>query len=480
MNILWYFMLSNQNINTDSQYIFMQNMIEGVLKTDPTVNFVVMMPLNPKIHFTNDGFFDEHRDRVMVLSYPAPAGKTTHALFFNSQLIFETCKKYGICTILNNIPEVGTAMSKIQPDPSINAPLCITYNHYTIHPSLPYPMRGYENLRCLALMGNWFSHKVIFNTRYHYSMHQDNLKEFGFYSNFNEDIEKKLAIVPGPIMGKTMRKNFDLNAPFKTGPKIIFYYNHRLQEYKHYETTFDLLNFLWQTGRREFELWLSYNSGDQIKWALKQYPFAMVNSAQTHDEYYFNLKTPHFNVTNTVHETFCYAILESALLGGIPVIPRRVTFPELFPSDYPFFFSDDEEEKLLLTRILDRQFSDDYLTDLSISLRKRFSEMFENERVGKMMLDAINSVWLPYQRAGWVRLKPEHKKGLADLLWKHNNKKTAFLDLYNEYLATNVLGNQSMPGWRFGHQLECFPHEKVFYGDKYFIVPRLKSTIPPD
>lgn len=55
---------------------------------------------------------------------------------------------------------------------------------------------------------------------------------------------------------------------------------------------------------------------------------------RTKEEYWKTLKMSHVVVSTAKHEFFGVAIIEAVLLGCCPILPNRLVYPELYPSQY--------------------------------------------------------------------------------------------------------------------------------------------------
>ena len=68
-------------------------------------------------------------------------------------------------------------------------------------------------------------------------------------------------------------------------------------------------------------------------------------------QYYDLLATSRVCVSDSYQETFGYAMLEAGALGCIPVVPRRLCYPEMYPE--PFLFETEDELIARVRRALD-------------------------------------------------------------------------------------------------------------------------------
>jgi hypothetical protein len=299
----------------------------------------------------------------------------------------------------------------------------------------------------------------------------DTVKEFKLDALIPQ-IKSKMRVIPIPVLDEDMKKHYE-NArtrEFEVGEKIIFVYNHRLQLFKKYTDTFEALHDLWKEGYKNFEVHLSYASGDNVKKVAKEYPFIKILTTHTHEEYYERLTQPHFNITTSGYETFSISIADSALLGGIPIIPKTTVFPELVPDNYPFFFNDKKELKNIVRNILTKGYHPDYLKEIKKEITKTY-ERFNSDDIGKTMYETIERMYLPHIQGEWGKFKK--KKQFIKVLNEHNNKPWVLNDAKIEIRKKLILGNQALQPWRIIMLLETLPHSKYFNKGMTTIVPKL-------
>lgn len=485
MNISWVFMVSQQTINADSNWAYLKSMVEGLNHAaeqrgeQDRLLFHIWMPHNDNLRYEPDGFSNRHSN-VKITPMPMPSRKNLQSKDFNAERIYQETVKQGISVYWNNIPEIGAELSYLLANywatgDMTPGPFTLTYNHYTIHDTLPYAVYGYNDLRIKEVLGNYLSDMAVFNSAHNERMLRDNAAEFGL-THWIDDIERRNALVhiPIPVLGDELRPfvedvsngyewhdsdaafPYDRNGdPDTDGP--MFYYNHRLQAYKHWRDTFDLLDSFWKSGHKNFRVNLSYGDGDNSKRVKSDYPFIRLKRTHTHEDYYDALRVPHFNTLNTTHETFCIAIVESALLGGIPIVPDRVTFPDIFPDDYTFMFSDGDEQHELIHNALTGGWSESYLSDEKLALRDHFSQ-YNVEDVGELAYEELRSRVI--QRADEFYTMLKDPDTVDDFFTGYGGGWTPFKTFYNRFSRRTSMGEQAMPTWRFSTLLERYDHRK--------------------
>lgn len=474
----WAFMVSAQLINADSNYKFLKGMMDGWMNAcdeagEPRDSWVVLLPHNNQVTYKNDGFFAKYPDHIKAVPYPAPSGKNLHSKDFQAQRVFDITRDYGLGMFWSNIPEISGQLSELIPNywasgDRTPGPWTVTYNHYTIHPTLPYAGNGgYRYMRVMEVLGNYMSDLAVFNSAHNERMLRDNAEEYGL-SHWFTDMERRDAIgrVPIPVLDNELRPFYeetkdddfgDTYAPTEDG--VTFQYNHRLQAYKHWRDTFDLLQAEWDSGKTNFHVELSYGSGDYTKKVRGDYPFIRLRKTHEHADYYRALQKPHFNTINTTHETFCIALVESALLGGIPIVPDRVTFPEIFPDDYAFMFSSGDEQQQMIRDVLDGSYSPEYLTDVKHGLRDHFAQ-YNSRDVGKLAYHTVKSGFRKYALEHYGMLK--HPDRLHEWLEKNEGRSAPWPEVKKGIRKSVGVSAQAIPSWRASALLELFGTHATF------------------
>ncbi len=449
----WFFMISNQLVNSDSNYKFMTSVIDGLDKNNL---YVIFFPQNKNIRYEDDGFFDN--PRILPIIQRSPSQKTHQSIYFDSGFVYQKGMQYGINVMFNNIIEVMPQMHQtFRTFRNSKIPYLVGYPHYTIHPSIGYPMFAYEGLRLLGCLGNYMSHLLLYNSRYHYSMLEDNLKEFHL-DKWIEPIKNKTEYVGIPVYDSEMKKH---TPETKYDPdNIKYYYNHRLQNYKRWTDTFDLFTKLYNKGYNNLEVLLSYNSGDYTK-EVSSKPYVRLQKTHTHNEYYEKLSQPHFNTINTIHETFCISIVESGLLGGIPIIPKTVTFPELFPKNYQYYYNTPTEQEEIIKNTLNMTKKDipQYQED-NTKIREHLLK-YDTKIIGKNIQQIIQK-GLEDEAKNILhqQLKKQHRTNITKILKQNNGETIPLRELTIQIRNKTGLGRQALPDYILTTILEILPHHK--------------------
>ena len=131
--------------------------------------------------------------------------------------------------------------------------------------------------------------------------------------------------------------------------KFTFCYNHRLQAYKNWETTFEIFDELYK--KHDFDVAVCPVGTSNIEKVNKR-PYTTIYDCKTEKEYYDVLKKCHANTFNSQYETFCISIFESMMLGLATIVPNTTTMPELLGKESWQLFNNIEEQKQKLSDLL--------------------------------------------------------------------------------------------------------------------------------
>jgi glycosyltransferase involved in cell wall biosynthesis len=297
----------------------------------PDYQFVIVFP-DSKSHYKydDDGLFS--LPNVFRVGHRISPRKMSHVISFNGDFYDQLFRKIGFDVILCNQVEIAAQLGQAGQATFASAgrPLNYACHYYVIHKSLPYLFENMmEHVAFAQIMGARFADYNIFNSEYCKWMLNDTAKIY-----LNDDsckaIEEKSCVIPMGTLEPSLRY-------VKTSNDIpIIIYNHRLQTYKNYKKTFEILADLYDRG-------------------LKSYPFVELKLCATREEYLRVLVQGDINVTNTQHETFCMSAVESMAVGQPVVAPNGLTFPEITGRDhtrYPYLFESDSEQVEYIRRLL--------------------------------------------------------------------------------------------------------------------------------
>ncbi len=184
---------------------------------------------------------------------------------------------------------------------------------------------------------------------------------------------------------------------YKRDKTPVILWNHRWEHDKDPETFFKALFKLDKKGL-DFNLVILGQSYKEIpgifdeakkKLSKRLLHFGYVTSSR---EYARWLKSSDIVVSTATHEFFGMAIIEAVRAGCRPLLPNRLSYPELFPGEFLY------EEK-------------DFFSRLSYEILKK--ERISNDR-------AIGLT----ERFSWDKLEPEYRKWFVDAKVYLNSKKS--------------------------------------------------------
>jgi len=424
----------------------MKTTITPLLEQNPDWHFIVVWPKKTKGHqwvYTEDGFFKN--PQIIRIPMEIPTRKMDMVTNWPSNYWRKVFKQFVPDVIWNHSVE-STALFRSLLSTFSSRPPIISQHHYVIHESLPYPSAYMESIRFLQL-GSMLGDYNLFNSDHCRKMLQDNIDEMlnkdYFDKNFKGEV-LKFSVIPD---------DFPKPEPIKDKIRII--YNHRLQDYKHFFTTFDLLHEIWNEGLTNFEVIVTNpDKGNFGK--LHKYPFVKAWSADDRDEYLDLLKTGHLNITNSSHETFCLSALESLAMGQILVAPNSVTFPELVPDNYKYLFDTKKQQKEILVDLLSKP------------------ETFETERKGIMdstrkqfsihkLTEGYERVFKQFNECDLGKHRERTQKAIQGVLKDFNG----FVDydtLQTYFQRKHNLGPQSTPRFKLKKMLNNAGCEDYFKG----------------
>ena len=213
-------------------------------------------------------------------------------------------------------------------------------------------------------------------------------------------------------------------------------YNHRLQDYKNYLTTFEMLAQLWTT-HKNFRVMVT-NPNAQNFSKISHYPFVEGKSIANHDQYLKELSTCHLNITNTQHETFCISALESLAFGQILVAPKAMTFPELVPPNYPYLFTNEEEQYRILDKLLTNP---TFIEQARLEIMGYTRTTFADYKIGKEYVAIFNQ----YADREWSEDNFKGSSAGAFQAVRTKNQGFTTLSEIQRQLSHHNLGKQAMP-----------------------------------
>lgn len=376
MHVLIVPMYSKQEINGDSGYVLCAHMVRGMLEVAPDWRFVFVFP-DGKSGYTYepDGLFD--LPNVIRVPQRINPRKHSNAVSFDGGWYDALFREMGFDVVWCNLVEsAGSIKHSGEGSYMPNSwPVVVAAHNYIIHKTLPYAFEAMEHTAVAQILGASLAHHHVFNSHYSRQMFIDTASRYLRADYLDEVLERSSIIHLGMIDDQLPYTEND-NAP----PVII--YNHRLQAYKNWKTTFDVLFDLWNEGLR-FKVIYTNNTAENTR-PLAAYPFVDIRINPTRAEYIRAIQCGDINVTNSQHETFCISAIESMALGQVLVAPNGLTFPELTGREktgYPFLFNSIDEEKNIIRRLIgDADLRRKWARAMSEHVRREFGVRLWAER----------------------------------------------------------------------------------------------------
>lgn len=227
---------------------------------------------------------------------------------------------------------------------------------------------GYINyLSCLA------ADRIVFNSQFHFDEFMEALpallRAFPDYTHLNtvREIRKKSTVLH---LGMNLEAHDTYAAEYPTpdwGPATrspIILWNQRWEYDKNPEAFFRVMNRLDDSGHR-FRLILAgehfQEQPYEFERAFERYAERILHYgyAEDFEEYSRLLHRAHLVVSTSVHEYFGVAIMEAIYCGCHPLLPNRLSYPELVPESLhrpllhaPILYDDEDELFDILGRVM--------------------------------------------------------------------------------------------------------------------------------
>jgi len=186
--------------------------------------------------------------------------------------------------------------------------------------------------------------KVIFNTRYNMNT---------FFAGAEQFLKKMPDHVPAGLIEQIKHKSDVINVPIypvkyknMAGEKPVILWNHRWE----YDKAPDrFLNFLRELDKRKFDFDLNIigqvfrDVPASFETIQKEFKDKIVNwgYAESRDRYEEIISKSSHIISTSIHDFQGLAVMEAADAGCVPVLPDRVAYSEIFPSDYLYASSGD-------------------------------------------------------------------------------------------------------------------------------------------
>lgn len=318
-----------------------------------------------------DGMIRNSRHTIEILTMPARFWKWRMkgaALHFAEQINNPENYDLILATDLINITDLKVLLGN-------KCPPIILYFHEN---QLAYPLNINEKLDyhygLTDLTNSLGADRIIFNSHTHMNTFLTELPMFlshlpDFIPNWSIDkiAAKSFVIYPG--IENAVRTN-KTEKQINEIPLIIW--NHRWEFDKNPDTFFKVL-FNLKKERIPFQLALlgeSYKKKPPI--FLEAEKFLQKNIIhsgyiENYNDYVALLNKGDIVVSTANQENYGIAVIEAILAGCMPLLPERLSYPELIPSEYhsECLFNDEKDLELKIKRVLkgDTVFKQSDLTD---------------------------------------------------------------------------------------------------------------------
>ncbi len=340
-----------------------------------------------------DGLVRNSKHKIDILTMPARFWKWRMkgaALYFANQI--KNAKEYDLifATDLINIADLKVLLGS-------NCPPIILYFHEN---QLAYPLNKNEKLDyhygLTDLTNSLSADRVVFNSQTHRSTF---LKELPLFLNHLPDFvpdwtidkirAKTLVIYPGIEDAVLIENGYQTVNKRNSVPLIIW--NHRWEFDKNPESFFNVLFKLKNEGT-PFHLALL---GERYK---KQPPVFLEAENQltgniiysgymeNYNDYLKMLKKGDIVISTANQENYGIAVIEAILAGCMPLLPDRLSYPELIPTEFHseclFTDENDLEKKLKRALKVDKVFKQNVLIDRMSglcwsSIIKKYDDLFD-------------------------------------------------------------------------------------------------------
>ena len=467
MQVWCQYMFSKAEINSDSNYVLTSAFVRGMADVRPGWHFWVPFPDQKSgFKYDDDGFFDlPNVTRVSQRMNPRRHGGAVH---FDSIWYDRLFRSVAIDVAWCNLVEMCGNI-KFSGDSSYNdtfKPVVVAAHNYTIHKSLPYNVDAMANIYWAQLVGSALADWNVYNSDHTRSMVMDNARE-----SLADDIVQRIDERSSRIHLGTLEPSLTYH---ETGNEIpVILYNHRLQGYKRWRDTMEVLDELHKEG---IKFRLRYTNTTRENFGLlAAYPWVECRLSRTRAEYIEALRGCDLNVLHSQHETFCISAVESMACGQPLVAPNGITFPEItgrtVGTEYPYLFNNQAECKTMLRRLLTdaaerkkwgRVLSDHVRASFNATRwAETYSELFER-------LDA-ERVWTP---------KPGNAEAFRETMDAHDGR--PFMEFYRNLMKVKVngrgpFGAQSCPLARASRMVRRFGGGIAVRNGKQYLCARVKS-----
>ena len=101
VNPMW----SMQTINSDSNYVFLTEVIRKFIDKYPNYYFIMPFPVSTGFRYYDDGFF--RSQNILRIPIKLPLGKRQNNMHFDSNFVSKIYENFGVFVVWNQIPEIA-------------------------------------------------------------------------------------------------------------------------------------------------------------------------------------------------------------------------------------------------------------------------------------------------------------------------------------------------------------------------------------
>ena len=261
-----------------------------------------------------------------------------------------------LATDMTNLPAWIALMRRTLPAQSRT----VLYMHEN---QLTYPWRPGEKPDLTYAMINWLSQLcadlVVFNTEFHrrswFAELPNLLKHFPDYNHLEkiEEVEARSRVLP---VGIDMQEESPRSDP--SGPPLILW-NQRWEYDKRPDRFFRLLYRLEEAGHN-FRLSVAGENFRNVPAEFEEAATRLAHRIEhwgylpSRKDYQALLRKADLVISTAEHEFFGISILEAAQAGVFPLLPNRLSYPELVPTDLHaacLYVDDDDLYKKAVARL---------------------------------------------------------------------------------------------------------------------------------
>lgn len=400
-------MLSNTQVNSDSNYVYLRELLPEVIRLRPDWIFFMFWPGGSDWKYYDDGFFRETASNLIRVPKKWQPGKYRAGCDYDVDFFYSWFARNPYDIIWNNTVEQTPVFWNLRTQSSETfRPLIVNYHHFPVHKTLPGINDNYYGVQGLQAIGTALVDVNVFNSKWCQKMSRDVNEIFLNQTQLNRIEKSSVLNYMGPI-----KEDFPETQSYD---RPVFIYNHRIAGYKNWDVTFDMFDRLHREGLIFKVIVTSVDTQSVTR--VSNRPYAEVVNCFTREQYLAQLKRANINVSNSQHETFCISMVESMAAGHVPVGPNRCTFPELFEDKKSgfIFYGDDDQIVIMRELVTNQAMREKYGQAAKIRAR----EMFSATRYAKHSVEIFEKLYNTMEMPNTSKLVEMEKsiKGLPSAM----------------------------------------------------------------